>query len=416
VAGIIGLEENLFVGFDIGTKKVCGLIGHLNETGRIRILGVGIVPSHGMRKGGVVSLEGVVRSLTTAKEKVERTSGYEITSALVNLSGAQVSSMNSTGMAGVSGRTISPDDISRALDAAQSLAIPYNREVVHVIPRGFVIDGQDGIKDAIGMHGYRLEVEAHIVTTASTSRQNVEKCIEAAGIVVDGWVLSSLAAGELILTDTEREMGVVVCDIGAGTTDLAIYIEGSIWHTAVIPVGGDHITNDISQGLHLPQETSEIIKQKYGNALKSMVDPKQSFNVRPFGSEQPVQISRSALAMIIEARTEEIFSLVRQEIKRSGYDSLLPAGIVLTGGTRLLPGIRELASKVLGLPVRLAQPDNVTGLADELRSPAFSTSLGLLAWAKMQQETHLDTHSYGNGWPLFDLKRAAGFFKRLLPG
>jgi cell division protein FtsA len=416
VAAIIGTDETLFVGFDIGTKKVCGLVGHLNETGRIRILGVGIVPSQGMRKGGVISLEGVARSIAAAKEKVERTSGYEITSALINLSGAQISSLNSTGMAGVSGRTIMPDDISRALDAAQSLAIPYNREVIHVIPRGFVIDGQDGIKDAIGMHGYRLEVEAHIVTTGSTARQNLEKCVEAAGIVVDGWVLSSLAAGELILTDTEREMGVVVCDIGAGTTDLAIYIEGSIWHTAVIPVGGDHITNDISQGLHLPQETAEMIKQKYGNALKVVVDSSQSFGVRPFGSDQPIQIKRTELATIIEARTDEIFSLVRQEIKRSGYDGLLPAGIVLTGGTRLLPGIRELAGKVLGLPVRLAQPDNLTGLADDLRSPAFSTSVGLLAWAKMQQETHLDGYRYGAGWPIFDLKRAAGFLRRLLPG
>jgi cell division protein FtsA len=296
------------------------------------------------------------------------------------------------------------------------LAIPYNREVVHVIPRGFVIDGQDGIKDAIGMHGYRLEVEAHIVTTGSTARQNLEKCVEAAGIVVDGWVLSSLAAGELVLTDTEREMGVVVCDIGAGTTDLAVYIEGSIWHTAVIPVGGDHITNDICQGLHLSQETSELVKQKYGNAIKPLVNSKQSFTVRPFGSDQPVQIKQTELATIIEARTEEMFSLVRQQIKRSGYDGLLPAGIVLTGGTRLLPGIRELAGKVLSMPVRLAQPDNVTGLADELRSPAFSTSLGLLAWAKLQHETHPDGYRYGFGWPIFDLKRAAGFFRRFLPG
>jgi cell division protein FtsA len=266
------------------------------------------------------------------------------------------------------------------------------------------------------MHGYRLEVEAHIVTTGSTARQNLEKCVEAAGIIVDGWVLSSLAAGELILTDTEREMGVVVCDIGAGTTDLAIYIEGSIWHTAVIPVGGDHITNDISQGLHLPQETAEMIKLKYGNALKMMVDPSQAFTVRAFGSDQPIQIKRTELTTIIEARTDEIFSLVRQEIKRSGYDSLLPAGIVLTGGTRLLPGIRELAGKVLGLPVRLAQPDNLTGLADDLRSPAYSTSVGLLAWAKMQQETQLDGYRYGSGWSIFDLKRAAGFLRRLLPG
>jgi len=416
VATIIGTDETLFVGFDIGTQKVCGLVGHVNESGRIRILGVGIVPSHGMRKGGVVSLEGLAHAITAAKEKAERTSGYEITSALVNLSGTQISSLNSTGMAGVSGRTIAPEDIGRALDAAQSLAIPYDREVIHVIPRGYVIDGQDGIKDAIGMHGYRLEVEAHIVTTGATARQNLEKCVEAAGIVVDGWVLSSLAAGELILTDTEREMGVVVCDIGAGTTDLAIYIEGSIWHTAVIPVGGDHITNDISQGLHLPQETAELVKQKFGHALKVMVDPNQSFTVKPFGSDQPMQIKRSELASIIEARTEEIFSLVKQEIKRSGCDLLLPAGMVLTGGSRLLPGIRELAGKTLALPVRLAQPDQLTGLADDLRSPAFSTSVGLLAWAKTQQENQLNGYRYGAGWPIFDLKRAASFLRRLLPG
>jgi cell division protein FtsA len=415
VAALIGTDETLFVVFDIGTKKVCGLIGQMDDSKRIRILGVGIEPSQGMRKGGVVNLEGVARTVATVKEKVERTSGFEITSALVNLSGAQISSMNSTGMAGVSGRTIAPDDISRALDAAQSLAIPYNREVIHVIPRGFVIDGQDGIKDAIGMHGYRLEVEAHIVTTSVTARQNLEKCVEAAGIVVDGWVISSLAAGELILTDTEREMGVVVCDIGAGTTDLAIYIEGSIWHTAVIPVGGDHITNDISQGLHLPLESAEAIKLNHGNAMRSLIDLQQTFNVRPFGSTQSVQIKHSELATIIEARIEELFSLVRQEIKRSGYDGLLPAGIVLTGGTRLLPGIRELAGKVLRLPVRLAQPENITGLVDELRSPTFSTSLGLICWAKMQQETHFDGR-YGTGWPVFDLKRAAGFLRRLLPG
>ena len=416
MAALIGTEESLFVGFDIGTKKVCGLVGQFDDNRRMRVLGVGIVPAEGMRKGGVVSLEGVAKSVASAKEKVERTSGYEITSALVNLSGSQISSLNSTGMAGVSGRTIGADDISRALDAAQSLAIPYNREVVHVIPRGFVIDGQDGIKDAIGMHGYRLEVEAHIVTTGSTARQNLQKCVEAAGLVVDGWVLSSLAVGELVLTDTEREMGVVVCDIGAGTTDLAIYIEGSVWQTAVIPVGGDHITSDISQGLHISLETSELVKQKYGNALKSQVDSNHTFTVRAFGADQPTQIKRSDMATVIEARMEELFSLVRQEIKRSGYDGLLPAGVVLTGGTRLLPGIKELAGRVLGLPVRLAQPENITGLADDLRSPAFSTSLGLIAWAKMQRETQLDGYHYSTGWPIFDFKRAAGFLKRLLPG
>jgi cell division protein FtsA len=396
---------------------VCALVGQLDESNRVRILGLGIVPSHGIRKGGVVDLEGVARSIGAAKEKAERTSGFEITSALVNLSGAQVTSMNSTGMAGVSGRTIGHDDVARALDAASSLAIPYNRQVVHVIPRGFVIDGQDGIKDALGMHGYRLEVEAHIVTGGTTAMQNLEKCVESAGIAVDGWVLSSLAAGELILTEPEREMGVVICDMGAGTTDMAIYIEGSVWHTAVIPVGGDHVTSDISQGLHLPLETAEAVKLRQGVAYQSAAQQDKQFTVRPFGADRPVEIQTADLATIIEARMEELFGLVRQEIKRSGYDSLLPAGIVLTGGTRLLPGIKELASRVLRLPVRLAQPDNLIGLVDELRTPAFSTSLGLLSWARMQAlDANYDGFRYGSGWPTLDLKRAAGFLRRLLPG
>jgi cell division protein FtsA len=411
------MEETIFVSLDIGTKKVCALVGQLDDSDRIRVLGVGIVPSNGVRKGSVVGLEGLVQSIKAAKEKAERTSGYEITSALVNLSGPQVASMNSKGMTGVTGHTIGPDDVNRALEAAQSLAIPYDREIVHVVPRGFIIDGQDGIKDAIGMHGYRLEVEAHIVTNSITARRNLEKCVEAAGIAVDGWVISALASGELALSDTEREMGVVICDIGAGTTDLAIYIEGSVWHTAVIAVGGDHLTNDISQVLHLPLETAEVVKQRYGSAMASAVDNNQAFSVKPFGSDRPLQIQRKTLAAIIEARIEELFGLVRQEIKRSGYDALLPAGVVLTGGTRLLPGLRELAAKVMQLPVRLAQPENLVGLVDELHSPAFTTSLGLLAWARMQeQDDYLRGYRMGSGWPHVDLKRAFGFLKRLLPG
>lgn len=411
------MDETIFVGFDIGTKKVCGLVGQLDDAQRIRILGVGIVPSNGMRKGIVVGLEGLAQAIAAAKEKAERTSGYEITSALVNLSGPQIGSMNSKGMTGVSGQTIGPEDVNRALDAAQSQAIPYDREIVHVVPRGFIIDGQDGIKNALGMHGYRLEVETHIVTNSTTARRNLQKCVEAAGIAVDGWVLSSLASGELVLTDTEREIGAVICDIGAGTTDMAIFIEGSVWHTAVIPVGGDHLTNDISQGLHLPLETAEIVKQRYGSALSAAVNADQTFSVKPFGEERPLQIRRASLAAVIEARVEELFGLVRQEIKRSGYDALLPAGVVLTGGTRLLPGLRESAGKVLQLPVRLAQPENLVGLVDELRSPAFSTSLGLLAWARMQEEDdYLQGVRKRMRWPFFDFKRMGAFFKRLLPG
>ena len=418
MAAIIGTDDTIFVGIDVGTTKVCVLVGQVTPESQLRVIGVGIVPSQGMRKGGVVSLEGVARAVEAAKDKAERTSGYEITSALVSLSGGQIASLNSKGMTGVTGRTIGFDDVNRAIDAARSIAIPYNRSLVHVIPRGFVVDGQDGIKSAIGMHGYRLEVEAHIVTVASTALRNLEKCIEATGVEVDEWVLSSLASGSVVLTDTEREMGVVVCDIGGGTTDLAIYIEGAVWHTAVIPVGGEHLTSDIAQGLHLPHETAEMVKQRHGHAQKANIEAMQMISVRPFGKETPVQIKRQDLAAILEPRVEELFSLVRQEIKRSGYDGLLPAGVVLTGGTSHLPGIKEVASDVLHLPVRFAQPGELRGLVDRLRTPAFSASLGLLEWARLEDEQRaLEGFGYaGSPFERITLGRAADFLRRLLPG
>jgi cell division protein FtsA len=418
VSVLIGPDEPIFVGIDVGTTKVCALVGHLSPDRRLRIIGVGIVPSKGMRKGGVVSLEGVARAVEAAKDKAERTSGYEITSALVSLSGGQISSLNSKGMTGVTGRTIGYDNVARAVEAARSIVLPYNRTMVHLIPRGFVVDGQNGIESAVGMHGYRLEVEVHIVTAGSTALSNLEKCIEEAGVSIDGWVVSSLASGSVVLTDTEREMGAVVCDIGGGTADIAIYIEGAVWHTAVIPVGGEHLTNDITQGLHLPQETAELVKQRHGHARPASLDPSQSFAVRPFGEERPVQIRREDLAAILEPRVEELFSLIRQEIKRSGYDGLLPAGLVLTGGTSLLPGIREVAADVLNFPVRIAQPEDLRGLVDQLRSPIYSTSVGLLQWAKiLEEERTPERFRYGGiALPRFSLNRAADFIKRLLPG
>ncbi len=417
-AAILAPEDVIFVGIDVGTTKVCALVGQLNEEGRVRVIGAGVVPSQGMRKGGVVSLEGVARAVEAAKDKAERSSGYEITSALVSLSGAQIASLNSKGMAGVSGRIIGADDVARALDAARSIALPYNRQVIHVIPRGYVVDGQDGIKSPIGMHGYRLEVEAHIVTAASTALRNLEKAFEAVGLGIDGWVMAPLAAGEVVLTETEREMGLVLCDVGGGTCDLAVYIEGAVWHTAVIPVGGDHLTSDIAQGLHLPPETAETVKQRHGHARVSSLDPSEMFAVRPFGQDKSMQFRRTDLAAVLEPRVEELFSLVRQEIKRSGYDGLLPAGMVLTGGTSLLPGIRDVASDVLRLPVRLGEVDEPQGLVDQLRSPAFAASLGLLEWARLQEEQSRLTGRGLAGFrlPKFDLARAADFFKRLLPG
>lgn len=418
MSALIGSDEPIFVGIDVGTSKVCALVGHLDAEDRLRIIGVGTVPSLGMRKGGVVSLEGVAKAVEAAKDKAERTSGFEITSALVSLSGGQISSLNSKGMAGVAGRTISPEDVARALDAARSVALPYNRQVVHVIPRGYIVDGQDGIKAPVGMHGYRLDVEAHIVTAATTALRNFERCIDAAGVAVDGWVFSPLASAEVVLTETEREMGVVVCDVGGGTADLAIYIEGAVWHTAVIPVGGDHLTNDIAQGLHLPHETAESVKRRHGLARVAGGEGNEAFAVRPFGQDKPVQIKRTELAAILEPRVEELFGLVRQEIKRSGYDGLLPAGVVLTGGTSQLPGIRGIASEVLELPVRTAGPEGLRGLVDQLHSPSYSTSLGLLHWAKMQEEqTLLEGRGLrGFRFPKLTLGQAAEMLRRLLPG
>ncbi len=415
MATLLGADETVFVGLDIGTTKVCLLVGHLDPERRMRVIGVGIVPSLGMRKGGVVNLEALTKAIEQVKDKAERTSGYEITSVLVSLSGGQIESLNSKGMAGVTGRTIGYDDVSRALDAARSIAIPFNRELVHVLPRGYVVDGQDGIRSAIGMYGYRLEVDAHVVTASTTALRNLEKCVEAAGLTVDGFVLSSLAAGELVLSETEREMGVVVCDIGGGTCDIGVYIEGASWQSAVIPVGGDLMTSDVAQGLHLPIETAESLKLRHGTCRVPPGDHEQLVTVRPFGQGSTVQVRLADLAEILEPRAEELFGLVRQEIKRSGYDALLPAGVVLTGGASRLPGIDLVAGDVLQLPVRKGQPDNLRGLVDKLNDPAYSASVGLLHWAQLQSE-HLLLDHRSNHWPRFELRRAAELLKRLLPG
>jgi cell division protein FtsA len=372
--------DEIVVGIDVGTTKVCTLVGRVEEE-TIRILGVGIEPSEGIKKGVIVDLSAAAQAITHSVEKAEQTSGVEITGALVSLAGAHVSSINSRGVAGVSGEAIDEVDVERALEAARAVAIPHNREVIHVIQRGFTVDGQDGIQQPLGMHGYRLEVEAHIITAAQATVENLRQSVGAAGVDVLQFVLNSLASGDVVLNDTERQMGVAVCDIGGGTTDLALYVDGNVWHTMVLAVGGNHITNDIAHGLRLPVSQAEEIKKQHGYAVKSGVGAEEYFRVQPFGEDQPAQINRQDLAHIIEARVSEIFGLVRQEIKRSGYDGLLPAGMVLTGGTSALPGIRQLASDALGMPVRTAQPENLAGLVDQLKGPAYATSVGLLQWA-----------------------------------
>jgi cell division protein FtsA len=380
------MDAPVIVGIDIGTTKVCTLVGREETRGQLRILGVGIEPSQGIKKGVVVDLAAASQSVARSVEKAEHTSGLEITSALVSLAGSHVSSVNSHGVVGITGGTIDENDVARAVDAARSIAIPHNREVIHIIQRGFTVDGQDGIRTPIGMHGFRLEVETHIITAAQATVENLRQCVAAAGVDVLQFVLNPLASAEVVLNDTERQMGVIVCDMGGGTTDIAVCIDGDVWHTAVLAVGGNHITSDIAHGLRLPITQAEEIKLQHGNAVKSEVSPEEFFTVKPFGEDRPVEINRQELAHVIEARVEEIFGLVLQEIKRSGYDGLLPAGMVLTGGSSLLPGIRTLANRVLGLPVRIARPENMVGLIDKLLTPAYSTSVGLLRWALLMNE------------------------------
>lgn len=409
------MEDRTLVAIDIGTTKICTLVAKVEEDNELRIIGVGIEPSRGMKRGVMVDLEGATTAIARSVEKAQRSSGYEIRSAWVSLAGSHVSSINSKGTAGISGGIVRQVEVNRALEAAQSVAIPHNREVIHVIQRGFSVDGQNGISQPVGMHGYRLEVEAHIITAAETTVENIRKAAEAAGVQVQQFVLNPLASGEVVLTETERTLGVMVCDIGGGTTDLAIYINGDVWHTMVLSIGGSLITSDIAHGLRLPLNQAEEVKKKYGHALKSEVTEEDLFSIRSFGQDNPIQMNRRDLAFIIEARVEEIFRFVLQEIKRSGYDGLLPAGVVLTGGSSLLPGIRKLGAEVLGLPVRVAQPENLVGLVDQLYSPAFSTSVGLLNWALLMDDAIQPGKAKAPPVPEDLWEKIKDFARRLLP-
>jgi cell division protein FtsA len=381
--------EEIVVGIDVGTTKVCTLVGRVEDQKSVRIIGVGIEPSDGIRKGVIVDLGTATQAITRSVERAEQTSGLEITSALVSLAGGHVSSINSRGAVAVPGGIIDRMDVARALDQARAIAIPHDREVVHIIQRGFNVDGQEGIRAPVGMHGYRLEAETHIITAAAATADNLRQCVTAAGVDIQSFVLNPLASAEVVLTEQERQMGVAVCDIGGGTTDLAIYVEGDVWHSMVLAVGGNHLTQDIAHGLRLPLAQAEDIKKQQGHAVRAEVGAEEYFSIRPFGEDQPVRINRQDLAHIIEARTAELFGLIMQEVKRSGYDGLLPAGMVLTGGTSALPGIRRVASEVLGMPVRTAQPENLVGLVDRLNSPAYATSVGLLQWALTMHEHEL---------------------------
>ncbi len=405
--------EDIIFALDIGTTKVCALVGEARD-GQLRIIGVGIEPSKGMRKGMVTDVTQANLSIARAIELAEQTSGYKLSRALVSMAGEHISSTNSMGVAAINRNSagISSEDIDRAMDASKAISIPHNRQIVHMVPRRFTVDNQDGVRNPLGMYGYRLEVETHIVTGATPALRNIEQCADQVGIQIEEFVLNVLASGEAVLEPTERDMGVIAIDIGGGTADVALYTEGMVWHTSVVPVGGNHVTNDIAIGLRVPFEIAESVKLQYGDCRPDQIDPDSIFTVEPFGGET-IKVGRQELAQVIEARIEEMFQLILQDVRESGYDGLLPAGIVLTGGASQLRGITSVAQRVFGVPARIAMPKNLVGLVEKLQSPAYATSVGLLSWAMSGQNTYRpDVKRQNKEWG----RRIGNIFRALLPG
>ncbi len=388
------------VGVDVGTTKVCTLIGEPDDEGRLRIVGVGLAPAAGMHKGIVVNVEEATAAIAESVEQAEAIADRTIERAYVGVSGEHIASINSRGALpiGYGDRPISFDDVQRAIESAQAIAIPHNRRIVHVIPRAYVVDGQDGVRDPVGMQAFRLEVEVHIVTAAVASLHNLVRCVERAGVEVADLVLEPLASAEAVLTSAERQMGVVLADIGGGTTDVAVFHDGSIVHTAVLPVAGYQFSNDIAVVLRTPLETAETIKLRYGHVLPARVPADETVEITGFGDEEQREIPRVHVAQILEARAIEVLNLVRTEMRRSGYDGLLPAGLVLCGGSTELAGFKELGRQVLDLPVRLGRPHGITGLTDTVSRPAFATSVGLLLWGlRFGADTRMHTNGQRPG-------------------
>lgn len=374
-------REAILVAIDVGTSKVVTLIGEVTRDGGVTIIGKGSPPSSGLKKGVVINIDQTVSSIRDAREQAERLSGYRLESAIVAVGGNHVESQNSRGAVAVSGprREVSPEDIERATEVARAVTIPSNREVLHVIPRGYVVDGQEGVKDPLGMSAVRLEVETHIVHASATAVQNLSKCVQRADIKIDELVCGSLASGDAVLSETERELGVAVADFGAGTIDLALFLDGSPFHTAVLPLGGNNVTNDVAIGLKTSLAAAEELKIIQGTADPASVDKDEQVEVETIG-EGGRTASRRELAEIIEARMREVFEKIGEELARSGSTGKLPAGLVLTGGAAQLAGSAQLGREVLQMPVRVAGPSGVSGLIDHLLTPAYSTSLGLLLW------------------------------------
>lgn len=372
-------QGNIIVGLDIGTTKICAVVGEVNE-GAIKIIGIGSHPSIGLRKGVVVNIESTVNSIEKAIEEAELMAGCEIKSVYAGIAGSHIKGFNSHGVIAIKGREVIQGDIDRVIDAARAVAIPLDREVIHILPQEFIVDDQDGIVDPLGMTGVRLEAKVHIITGAVTSAHNIIKCCNKAGLDVCDIVLESLASSEAVLSNEEKDLGTALVDFGGGTTDLAIFTGGSIRHTAVLGLGGNNLTNDIAVGLRTPMAEAERIKIKHGCCLNAMIQKDQTIEVPSVGGRKARILSRQILTEILEPRVEEVFSLVDQEIVRSGFKELIAAGMVITGGSSLLEGMPEMAEQIFNLPTRLGYPKGVSGLIDVVNSPMYATAVGLIIY------------------------------------
>lgn len=379
------IDKNLIVGLDIGTTKVAALVGEVAQDGKLEIIGLGSHPSRGLKRGVVVNIESTVQSIQKAIEEAELMAGCQIHSAYTGIAGSHIRSINSHGIVAIRDNEVGGPDIERVIDAAKAVAIPADQKILHILPQEFVIDNQEGIREPIGMSGVRLEAKVHIVTGAVSAAQNIIKCVQRCGLEVGDIILEQLASSHSVLTDDEKELGVCMIDIGGGTTDIAIFTEGAIRHTAVIPIAGDQVTNDIAVALRTPTHHAEEIKIKHSCALMHLASGDDSIEV-PSVARRPIRLlSRKALAAVVGARYEELFALVQAELKRSGFADLIASGIVITGGASRVDGVLELAESVFQMPVRLGLPQHVRGLKDVMHNPIYSTGVGLLLYGLQQR-------------------------------
>ncbi|MDQ7033029.1 MAG: cell division protein FtsA [Desulfonauticus sp.] len=377
-------KDNLIVGLDLGTTKICCVLGELTEDG-LDIVGIGTSPSTGLRKGVVVNIDQTVKSIKRAIEDAELMSGQEIRSVYTGIAGSHIKGFNSHGVIAVKGGEVTAKDIERVIDAAKAVAIPLDREVIHILPQEFIVDDQRGIADPLGMAGVRLEVKVHIVTGAVSSAQNIIRSCHRAGLDVEDIVLESLASAKAVLTEEEREIGVALVDIGGGTTDIAVFSKDSIRHTSVLAIGGTNLTSDIAFGLRTPMAAAEKIKVKYGCALAELIQDDEIIEVPSVGGRPARKLSRQVLAEICEPRMEELLALVDQELTRSGFKKSIAAGVVLTGGAALIEGIQELAEQIFNVPTRVGAPIGVGGLKDMVNTPMYATAVGLLRYGADKQ-------------------------------